>query len=84
MNFTYEQLKELVEFTKLKKKFGIIMVSFGNTMDNPTRAIDHLHASDVKCFFKNGNVTITSRYTNQPVQKQLFRPKQNNQQPTLF
>lgn len=84
MDFTYEQLKELVEFTKRKKKFGIIMVSFGNTMDNPTRAIDHLHAADLKCFFKNGSVTITSRYTDQPIRKQLFSPKHSTQQPTLF
>ncbi|HBL74282.1 MAG: hypothetical protein A2W90_18180 [Bacteroidetes bacterium GWF2_42_66] len=84
MEFTYDQLKELVEFTKHKRKFGIIMVSFGNTMDNPTRAIDHLHASDVKCFFKNGSVTITSRYTDQPIRKQLFTPKHSTHQPTLF
>lgn len=83
MDFTYEQLKELIEFTKRKKKFGIIMVSFGNTMDNPTRAIDHLHASDLKCFFKNGSVTITSRYTDQPIRKQLFSPKRQNQQQSL-
>ena len=84
MQFTYEQLKELNDFAKIKRKFGIIMVSFGNTIESPTRAIDHLHASDVKCFFKGGNVTITSRYTNQPVIKHLFQPARQNQQPTLF
>lgn len=84
MDLTYEQLKELVEFTKRKKKFGIIMVSFGNTMDSPTRAIDHLHAADVKCFFKNGGVTITSRYTDQPIHRHLFSPKRQNQQGKLF
>jgi predicted ATP-dependent serine protease len=84
MDFTYEQLKQLIEATKRKRRFGIIMISFGNTVDNPTRAIDHLHASDVKCFFKNGNVTVTSRYTDQPIHKPLFSPKRHNQQPTLF
>ncbi|OFX62671.1 MAG: hypothetical protein A2066_18730 [Bacteroidetes bacterium GWB2_41_8] len=84
MQLTYEQLKELNDFAKRKRKFGIILVSFGNTMDSPTRAIDHLHASDVKCFFKGGNVTITSRYTNQPVIKHLFQPARHNQQQKLF
>jgi len=82
MQLTYEQLKELNDFAKRKRKFGIILVSFGNTMDSPTRAIDHLHASDVKCFFKGGNVT--SRYTNQPVIKHLFQPARHNQQQKLF
>lgn len=84
MNLTYDQLKQLQEFAKRKKKFGIIMISFGNTLGSPKNAIDHLHASDVKCFFKGGNVNVISRYTNQPVDQLLFRPKAKNSQPTLF
>lgn len=84
MHFTYDQLKELKELSKRKKKFGIIMVSFGNTLDNPKNAIDHLHASDVKCFFKNGTINVKSRYLNHSKTTQLFNHKVENSHPTLF
>lgn len=82
MAFTYDQLKELSELGKRKKKFGIIMVSFGQSKGNPKNAVDHLHAADVKMFFKHGLVDVESRYLGKPVKKQLFKPE--NSQPTLF
>ena len=86
MAFTYEQLKHLKELGKRKKKFGIIMVSFGNQKYNPKNAVDHLHASDVKCYFKNGHIDVESRYLSAPVRKQLFTPGaiKSSNQPTLF
>lgn len=86
MAFTYDQLKQLKEFGKKKKKFGIIMVSFGNQKYNPKNAVDHLHASDVKMYFKNGHVDVESRYLSAPVRKQLFTPGviNSSNQPTLF
>ena len=79
MNFTYDQLKQLCDTFKKKKKFGIVMVSFGNTMGNPDRAKELLHASDVKCFFKHGNLDIVSRYLKNPIKKILFNPNKSNQ-----
>jgi len=84
MAFTYDQLKLLIEVGKRKKKFGIIMVSFGNTEGNPKNAVDHLHASDVKCFFKKGAMHVKSRYLNQPKSVRLFDPKTDNAQTALF
>ena len=84
MGFTYDQLKQLKELGKSKKKFGIIMVSFGSSQDNPKNATDHLHAADVKCFFKKGNMHVKSRYLHQPKTVRLFDPKTDNNQPTLF
>ena len=84
MQFTYEQLQQLIETFKRKKKFGIILVSFGDVEDKPRGAIDHLHAADVKCFFKGGKVSIQNRYLDKPVHKVLFRPQVANTHPTLF
>jgi len=84
MQFTYQQLQQLIDTYKRKKKFGIIMVSFGDVEDKPRGAIDHLHASDVKCFFKDGRVTIKSRYMDRPTHKVLFQSVSANQHPTLF
>ena len=84
MQFTYEQLQQLIETFKRKKKFGIILVSFGDVEDKPRGAIDHLHAADVKCYFKNGRVSIKSRYMDRPTHKTLFIPAKVNQHPTLF
>jgi archaellum biogenesis ATPase FlaH len=79
MAFTYDQLIALGEVFKRKKKFGVIMVSFGNTAGNPDRAKELLHASDVKCFFKNGGVNVVSRYLKNPVGKLLFSTRNTNQ-----
>lgn len=84
MSLTYDQLKQLSEIGKKKKKFGIILISFGNTKDNPKSAVDHLHAADVKCFFKNGTINVTSRYLKNSKISRLFTPSNHNQQPTLF
>lgn len=82
MGFTYDQLKELSELAKRKRKFGVIMVSFGNKKYNPKNAVDLLHASDVKCYFHNGFIEVESRYLKAPKKAQLF--KSTNKQPTLF
>jgi RecA/RadA recombinase len=79
MAFTYGQLITLGEVFKRKKKFGIIMVSFGNSEGNPDRAKELLHASDVKCFFRNGGLNVVSRYLKNPVGKRLFSTGKNNQ-----
>jgi len=86
MSFTYEQLKQLIQAFKKKKKFGIIMVSRGDAKYNPKGAVEHLHACDVKCYLKNGHIDIESRYLKAPVSKRLFAPeKQNtNGQTSLF
>lgn len=84
MSFTYDQLKELLNVTKRKKKFGIIMVSFGQAKGKPTSAVNHLHASDVKCYFKNGNMNVISRYLKKPVNQKLFNISSSNNNPTLF
>jgi len=82
MDFTYEQLKEMrSRFSR--RKIALIMISFGSSSGNPDRAKDHLHASDVKCFFKGGHLHIISRYLNHPVDHQLFIMNKSNQQ-TLF
>lgn len=78
MSFTYDQLKELKEMAKRKKKFGIIMVSRGDKKYNPKNAIEHLHACDVKCFMKNGHIDVESRYLSADVRKQIFKPAQAN------
>lgn len=75
MDFTYDQLKEL-RITFAKRKLAIIMVSFG-TLDNPTGGKDLLHASDIKLFFSNGKLNAKSRYTQKPVNVQLFNPNQD-------
>ena len=72
MQLTYDQLKELHKMTKKKKKFGIILLSFGDKKDKPTNARQHLHACDIKCFFEAGKITVTSRYTNKIVTQRLF------------
>jgi len=84
MAFTYDQLKQLIEMGKRKKKFGIVMVSFGTSEGNPKNATDHLHAADVKCYFKKGNMHVKSRYLHQPKSVRLFDPKTDNSQQTLF
>ena len=82
MDLSYEQLKELRQINS-RRKFSLVMISFGNTMNNPDRAKDHLHASDVKCFFKSGRLTVISRYLNAPVNTKLFDMHRSTQQ-TLF
>lgn len=86
MAFTYDQLKELKELAKRKKKFGIIMVSRGDKKYNPKNAIEHLHACDVKCFMKNGFADVESRYLKNDVRKQIFKisPIKKDDYPTLF
>lgn len=86
MAFTYDQLKELKELAKRKKKFGIIMVSRGDAKYKPKNAIEHLHACDVKCFMKNGYADVESRYLKEDVRKQIFKisPLKINNHPTLF
>ena len=86
MALTYDQLKELKELSKRKKKFGIIMVSRGDAKYKPKNAIEHLHACDVKGYMKNGYIDVESRYLSADVRKQIFRPQQVNtaNQPTLF
>jgi predicted ATP-dependent serine protease len=79
MNFTYSQLKQLCDTFRKKKKLGIIMVSFGNNRDNPDKARDLLHASDVKCFFKHGKLNVVSRYLSSPVDRFLFNSVKSNQ-----
>lgn len=83
MKFTVDQLKELrTHFAK--RLLSVIMVDFGKTEGNPKSGYDLIHASDVKLFFKNGRVHSTSRYLDQPIEKQLFTPKKAKTQPTLF
>jgi len=84
MDFTYDQLIELKNLFKKKKKFGIVMVSFGNTIGKPDRGKELLHASDVKCFIKEGRLNVISRYLKSPVNKTLFCPKKDNRQLSLF
>jgi len=86
MAFTYDQLKLLIQLFKRKKKFGIIMVSRGDSKYNPKNAVEHLHACDVKCYFKSGHIDVESRYLKAPVSKRLFAPEiQNtNGQTSLF
>lgn len=86
MSFTYDQLKELRELAKRKKKFGIIMVSRGDKKYNPKNAIEHLHACDVKCFMKGGFVDIESRYLGYDIRKQIFKASigKRDIHPTLF
>jgi archaellum biogenesis ATPase FlaH len=83
MSFTYDQLIRLNELFRRKKKFGVIMVSFGSSPGNPDRARDLLHASDVKCRFHDGRLTVVSRYLEYPVGKILFRTG-SKQQLTLW
>jgi nucleoside-triphosphatase THEP1 len=73
MSFTYDQLISLNEIFRRKKKFGIILISFGSSPGNPDRARDLLHASDVKCWFKDGRLNVISRYLKNPVNKLLFQ-----------
>lgn len=86
MAFTYDQLKELKELSKRKKKFGIIMVSRGDKKYNPKNAIEHLHACDVKCFMKGGFADVESRYLGYDVRKQIFNAstRKHDNHPTLF
>ncbi len=83
MNFTYEQLKELRERFN-RRLLSVMMVSFGNTKGSPDKAKELLHASDIKAFFKNGRVNITSRYLSKPVDKVLYQPQQATTQGLLF
>lgn len=85
MDFTADQLKELrVVFAK--RKLSIVMVNFGDKPGVPsgTHGKDLLHAADVKCFFKGGNLNVTSRYLSAPVDKVLFGKKSKDTQLTLF
>lgn len=82
MDFSYEQLKELrARFSR--RKLAVIMISFGASLNNPDRSRDHLHASDVKCFFKGGHLHVISRYLPAPVDHRLFIMSRSTQQ-TLF
>lgn len=82
MGFTFDQLQEMrEEFSK--RHLSILMVSFGSK-NKPDGAKDHLHASDVKCFFSAGKVFSYGRYLNKPVTKQLFVQTGVIYQPTLF
>jgi predicted ATP-dependent serine protease len=83
MNFTIDQLKELRERFS-KRQLSIIMIDFGEAKGKPASGKDLIHASDVKMYFKNGRVHSTSRYLNQPTEKQLFMPKTSKKQPSLF
>ena len=83
MNFTYAQLKELTaKFSR--RQLSIILVSFGTAKGSPTKATDLLHACDIKAYFKNGRVNITSRYLSKPVNKVLFNEQNSGQQLSLF
>ncbi len=84
MQFTYDQLRELIDTMKRKRKFGIVLVSFGDIEDKPQGARDHLHAADVKCFFKNGRLSVKSRYMHMPTGRVLFQPNRAGNHPTLF
>lgn len=89
MQFTYEQLKEMIR-TFPRRSLGIVMVSFDFTDTN----IKNLrHASDIKCHFKANaagklTVNVKSRYNAHPVECVLFNPKKSsitieNQQPQM-
>ncbi len=75
MNFSFEQLKEMRERFK-KRHLSIVLVSFGQSQGKPAGAgaIDLLHASDIKLFFKNGTCHSHGRYLSKPVSQRLFVP----------
>ena len=78
MGFTFAQLKELrTRFAK--HQIVIMMVDFGKSEGTPNNGVDLLHASDVKMFFKSGNVSSVSRYLSKPVKIQLFNKNKSNQ-----
>ena len=70
--FTYDQLKKFREMFK-KRHIILIMVSFGTAMSKTLGFNDHLHASDVKLYFKDGYVTSHGRYIGKPVKQKLFK-----------
>lgn len=83
MSFTYEQLKDLRK-SFAKRKLIVGMVSFGKAKWAPKCQDDMLHAADVKCFLKNGNINIESRYLKKPIDYRLFTPGSATNQQTLF
>ena len=83
MNFTIDQLKELRE-RFAKRLLSIIMIDFGEAKGKPASGKDLIHASDIKMYFKNGLVHSTSRYLDQPTEKQLFVQKNSKKQYSLF
>lgn len=72
MAFTYDQLKTLRKEFK-RRNLSVVLVSFGKTKHNPQSATDLLHASDIKCFVKDGIAEVESRYLSAPTKTQLFR-----------
>ena len=83
MGFTEAELQELIRVFS-RRKLAILMISFGKTKGNPKDAVDLLHASDIKGWFKGGRVEFTSRYRDQPASKTLYIPNQHISTPTLF
>ena len=85
MGFTFDQLVELQTIFK-KRKLAIMMVSFGTDLGKTDRANDLLHEADIKILIKNGQMTVMSRYLDQPYHKTLFTPKSAKKsiQPSLF
>lgn len=83
MDFSFDELKELRK-RFAKRKLAIIMVSFGKVQWSPACELDMLHACDVKCFLKGGNLNVVSRYTSKPVDIRLFSPTGQYHQPSLF
>jgi DNA replication protein DnaC len=82
-NFTYQNL---IDFRARFKKRNIIllMLSFGNALGKTLGFNDHLHASDVKLYFNQGELTSVSRYLGSVVKKQLFKPEEVKSEGALF
>jgi len=81
MDFTIEQLQEMTKEFK-KRLLSIIMISFGESWGKPTRASDHLFASDIKGFFylnekaTYGMARFYGRYKPQIVNAEVFKVPQ--------
>ena len=79
MRFTVEQLTEMRQRFK-RRKFILIMISFGTGVGSTDGANKLLHACDVKLHVKNGKLTSHGRGLDAVVVKQLFTPAKKHKQ----